>query len=102
MTRCNHCDVEIQFINRWWPCPALGVHSLAVPCEANPNPDQHCRESFIEIEPNSFVSVFRHACPKDEPAYPEKYKPRNRVFKGDQTKFPKQSKKSQKNLELKF
>lgn len=102
MPNCNRCGTEILFLNRWWPHPALGVHSRAVACEANSNPNRHCRESFIEVEPNTFVSVFRHACPKDEPEPPKKYKPRNQVFKGDRTKFPKRSQKSQKNLEMKF
>lgn len=71
---CSRCNRRVAFVQRWnsprWVC-----------CEVEFDPAKHYRESFVEVEPAIFVSVFRHEC-ESEIKEPYKYKPINEVFRG--------------------
>jgi hypothetical protein len=68
---CKTCEREVEWVARWW-CDAI------VLCDIEP--DEATRESFVEVEPEVFVSVFRHLCIPREPT--DKYKPLHVVHKG--------------------
>lgn len=79
MRTCSRCNRSIAFAQRW-NSPQWVV------CEVEFEPDKHYRESFVEVEPDAFVSVFRHDCEirQEQP----KYKPLNQVFRGSK-KYPR-------------
>lgn len=70
MSECLKCGAPIVFVQRWtggW-----------VACD--PEPWDGARESFVEVELENFVSVFRHDCQPKPPT--PKFKPINQVYKG--------------------
>lgn len=79
MTTCSRCNRRIAFVQRW-------TSPQWVVCEVEFETGKHYRESFVEVEPGVFVSVFRHDC--EEPNERPKYKPLNQVFRGSK-KYPK-------------
>lgn len=77
MRTCSRCNRRIGFAQRW-------TSPQWVVCEVEFEPDKHYRESFVEVEPGVFVSVFRHDCESQLKEQP-KYKPLNQVFRGSKT-----------------
>jgi hypothetical protein len=53
MATCKDCGVEVTFMQNW--------REQWVVIEVEP-PEQR-RESYVEVEMEVFVSVFRHECP---------------------------------------
>ena len=79
MNTCFRCNRKIGFAERW-------NSPQRVVCEVEFEPGKHYCESFVEIEPGDFVSVFRHEC--EARIERPKYKPLNQVFRGSK-KYPR-------------
>jgi hypothetical protein len=56
--RCHRCGELIDFVERWRPGERLARQWVVVDI----NPDPLAIESYVEVEHEMFISVFRHKC----------------------------------------
>ena len=52
--RCKYCGERIEFMKNWRGKPIV----------LDPYPPEWRKESYVEVEMEVFVSVFRHVCMK--------------------------------------
>jgi hypothetical protein len=57
-TQCKECGVLIDFVERWRPGERMKPRWVVV----ETHPDPLAIESYVEVDKEVFVSVFRHKC----------------------------------------
>jgi hypothetical protein len=57
-TRCQACGAFIDFVERWRPSERLKPRWVVV----ETRPDPLAIESYVEVDNEVFVTVFRHKC----------------------------------------